>query len=88
MTVERAQPDPTRFSSIEAARGHAGLKPGDTGFASTDTHYVDAAGILLVAASWRWAHGLGPGDSGDVSRVDECPSTTGVGLVDQRKHER
>ncbi len=48
--------------------------PGDTSFASTGTAYVEASGRLLVASSYRWAEGGGPGDRGYVSRVDECPS--------------
>jgi hypothetical protein len=53
---------------------HISFRPGDTGFASTGTHYVDKAGRLLVSSSYRWAEDEGPGDSGYVSRVDECPS--------------
>ena len=50
------------------------FKPGDTGFASTGTHYVEPSGRLLLWSSYRWAEDEGPGDSSFVSRVDECPS--------------
>ena len=53
---------------------HIFLRPGKTSFASTGTHYVDRKGRLLISSSYRWAEDEGPGDSGFVSRVDECPS--------------
>jgi hypothetical protein len=53
---------------------HISFRPGDTGFASTGTHYVERSGRLLVSSSYRWAKDEGPGDSSFVSRVDECPS--------------
>jgi hypothetical protein len=53
---------------------HIFLRPGKTSFASTGTHYVDRKGRLLINSSYRWAEDEGPGDSGFVSRVDECPS--------------
>lgn len=54
---------------------HVVFPPGETGFASTGTHYVDAAGRLLVSSSYRWSENEGPGGSAYVSRVDECPSS-------------
>jgi hypothetical protein len=53
---------------------HISFRAGDTGFASTGTHYVEKSGRLLVSSSYRWAKDEGPGNSGFVSRVDECPS--------------
>lgn len=53
---------------------HIFLRPGKTSFANTGTHYVDRKGRLLISSSYRWAEDEGPGDSGFVSRVDECPS--------------
>jgi len=53
---------------------HIFFRPGDTGFASTGTHYVEKSGRLLISSSYRWAEDEGPGNSGFVSRVDECPS--------------
>ncbi len=68
-----------RFSpfmiSYRLFKVHISFKPGDTGFASTGTHYVEKSGRLLVSSSYRWAEDEGPGDSGFVSRVDECPSS-------------
>jgi hypothetical protein len=52
---------------------HIFLRPGDTSFASTGTHYVELEGRLLVSSSYRWAEDEGPGSSGYVSRVDEIP---------------
>ncbi len=66
---------------LESSR-HVVLKPGDTGFASTGTHFVDDAGTLLVASSFRWSEEIGPGDSGYVSRVDEIPSNTTIVVLD------
>jgi hypothetical protein len=54
---------------------HIFFRPGDTGFANTGTHYVEASGRLLVSSSYRWAEDEGPGSSSYVSRVDECPSS-------------
>ncbi len=53
---------------------HIFLRPGDTSFASTGTHYVEPGGRLLISSSYRWAKDEGPGNSGYVSRVDEIPS--------------
>ncbi|MGB7871596.1 MAG: hypothetical protein WBM01_25600 [Mycobacterium sp.] len=53
---------------------HIFLRPGDTSFASTGTHYVEPGGRLLISSSYRWAEDEGPGTSGYVSRVDEIPS--------------
>jgi hypothetical protein len=53
---------------------HISFKPGDTGFSSTGTHYVEKSGRLLVSSSYRWSEDEGPNDTGFVSRVDECPS--------------
>lgn len=53
---------------------HVTFRPGDTGFASTGTHYVEPSGRLLLLSSYRWAEDEGPGNSSYVSRVDECPS--------------
>jgi hypothetical protein len=52
---------------------HVVFKSGDTGFASTGTHYVEETGRLLLLSSYRWSEDEG-GDFGYVSRVDECPS--------------
>jgi hypothetical protein len=54
---------------------HVSFSPGDTGFASTGTHYVERSGRLLLLTSYRWAEDEGPGDSSYVSRVDELPSS-------------
>jgi hypothetical protein len=54
---------------------HIFFRPGDTGFASTGTHYVEPSGRLLISSSYRWAEDEGPADSSYVSRVDECPSS-------------
>jgi hypothetical protein len=54
---------------------HVSFSPGDTGFASTGTHYVERAGRLLLLSSYRWAEDEGPGESSYVSRVDELPSS-------------
>jgi hypothetical protein len=53
---------------------HVVFRPGDTGFASTGTHYVENTGRLLLSSSYRWAEDEGPGSSSYVSRVDECAS--------------
>jgi hypothetical protein len=53
---------------------HVFFRPGDTGFVSTGTHYVEESGRLLLSSSYRWAEDEGPGSSSYVSRVDECPS--------------
>jgi hypothetical protein len=55
---------------------HISFNAGDTGFASTGTHHVEASGRLLISSSYRWAEDEGPGGSSYVSRVDECPSAT------------
>ena len=54
---------------------HVFFRAGDTGFASTGAHFVEAAGRLLVSSSYRWSRDEGPGGSSYVSRVDECPSS-------------
>jgi hypothetical protein len=54
---------------------HVSFKPGDTGFASTGTHYVEESGRMLLLSSYRWAEEEGPGESSYVSRVDELPSS-------------
>ena len=54
---------------------HIVFPSGDTSFASTGTHYVEDTGRLLVSSSYRWSEDEGPGNSGYVSRVDECPSS-------------
>jgi hypothetical protein len=54
---------------------HVFLRPGDTSFANTGTHYVEPEGRLLVSSSYRWAEDEGPGNSGYVHRVDELPSS-------------
>ena len=59
------------FKVIKSFSQHIFLRPGDTSFASTGTHYVEPAGRLLVSSSYRWAEDEGPGSSGYVSRVDE-----------------
>lgn len=53
---------------------HVFFPPGDTGFVSTGTAYVEESGRLLLATSYRWAEDEGPGESSYVSRVDECSS--------------
>lgn len=53
---------------------HVIFKPGETGFASTGTHYVEPSGRLLLSSSTRWSNNEGPGNSAFVSRVDECAS--------------
>jgi hypothetical protein len=53
---------------------HVSFRPGNTGFASTGTHYVEKSGRLLLSSSYRWAEDEGPGESSFVSRVDECAS--------------
>jgi hypothetical protein len=58
------------------SRVQIGFRAGDTGFASTGTHHVEASGRLLISSSYRWAEDEGPGSSSYVSRVDECPSST------------
>lgn len=57
------------------ANVHISFNAGDTGFASTGTHHVEASGRLLISSSYRWAEDEGPGSSSYVSRVDECPSS-------------
>src|SRR5262249_52007541 len=43
---------------------HVSFKPGDTGFASTGTHYVEKSGRLLISSSDRWSK-----DEGRVPQV-------------------
>jgi hypothetical protein len=54
---------------------HVSFPAGDTGFASTGTHYVERSGRLLLSSSYRWAEDEGPRESSFVSRVDECASS-------------
>ncbi len=65
---------PTFAISPRVLSRHVSFPPGDTGFASTGTHYVDEAGRLLLLSSSRWSDDVGPGDAGYVSRVDELAS--------------
>jgi hypothetical protein len=55
---------------------HVYLAAGETGFANTGTHHVDASGRLLVSSSYRWDR---PRYADDppywVCRVDELPSS-------------
>lgn len=44
--------------------------PGDTGFTSTGTHYVEPGGQILVSSSYRWSEDQSH-EYGYVSRVDE-----------------
>jgi len=71
---------PVKFSPAfeiadQSISQHVFLRPGDTSFASTGTHYVEPGGRLLISSSYRWAEEEGPGSSSYVSRVDEIPST-------------
>jgi hypothetical protein len=70
---------PVTFSPFSIAprlsHTHIFFPSGDTGFASTGTHYVEKSGRLLVSSSYRWSNDEGPGSSSYVSRVDECPSS-------------
>ena len=65
---------PPLVIGARTAAVHVDFAPGDTSFASTGTHYVEASGRLLVSSSYRWAEDEGPGSSGYVTRVDELPS--------------
>jgi hypothetical protein len=64
--------------SYRLAHVHISFPAGDTGFASTGTHYVEQTGRLLISSSYRWAENLNPPDSPApgfyVCRVDELPS--------------
>ena len=61
--------------SYKLAQVHISFPAGDTGFASTGTHYVEKTGRLLVSSSYRWAKNLLHLPSQDfVCRVDELPS--------------
>ncbi|MBV9356772.1 MAG: hypothetical protein JO023_14760 [Chloroflexi bacterium] len=70
---------PIQFSPFQISprllSQHVFFKAGDTGFANTGTHFVEAHGRLLVSSSYRWSKDEGPGSSSYVSRVDECPSS-------------
>jgi hypothetical protein len=66
--------DPFMISTRQASI-HVSFPHGDTGFANTGTHHVDASGRFLLSSSYRWAKDGGPGNSGYVSRVDECASS-------------
>jgi hypothetical protein len=50
---------------------HVTFPAGDTSFASTGTHLVDAAGRIMVSCSYRWAKDDLSGGAGYVTRVDE-----------------
>jgi hypothetical protein len=50
---------------------HVTFPAGDTSFASTGTHYVDALGRVMVSCSYRWAKDDLSGGAGYVTRVDE-----------------
>jgi hypothetical protein len=50
---------------------HVTFPAGDTSFASTGTHYVDAFGRVMVSCSYRWAKDDLSGGAGYVTRVDE-----------------
>ena len=54
---------------------HVTFRGGDTGFATSGSHHVEASGRLLILSMYRWAKDEGPGDSDYVSRVDEVPSS-------------
>jgi hypothetical protein len=54
---------------------HVYFPSGDTGFASTGTHHVEASGRLLVSSSYRWSEAVGFPPVGFVSRVDELTSS-------------
>jgi hypothetical protein len=60
--------------SYRLSSTHISFRAGDTGFASTGTHYVEKSGRLLISSSYRWSEDEGPHGTGFVSRVDECPS--------------
>lgn len=55
---------------------HISFAAGDTGFASTGTHYVDRSGRLLVSSSYRWpAYRFPPPLLEEkFCRIDELPS--------------
>ena len=65
---------PTFAISPRVLTRHVSFPSGDTGFASTGTHYVDGTGRLLLLSSSRWSDDVGPGDASYVSRVDELAS--------------
>lgn len=54
---------------------HVKFRGGDTGFATSGSHHVEASGRMLLMSSYRWSKDEGPGDSDYVSRVDEVPSS-------------
>jgi hypothetical protein len=62
--------------SYKLAQVHISFPAGDTGFASTGTHYVEKTGRLLISSSYRWAENLSsPPAQNFVCRVDELPSS-------------
>ena len=65
---------PTMTISARASSHHIFLPSGDTGFASTGTHFVEPSGRMLLSSSYRWAKDEGPNGTSYVHRVDECPS--------------
>ena len=69
---------PVTFSPFSiAARSasvHIQFRPGDTGFSSTGTHFVDQRGRIMLSSSYRWSEDELSGGAGYVSRVDECCS--------------
>jgi hypothetical protein len=67
---------PTFAISPRVLSRHVSFPSGDTGFASTGTHYVDEAGRLLLLSSSRWSDDVAPGDASYVSRVDELASAS------------
>jgi hypothetical protein len=55
---------------------HIYFRPGDTGFSSTGTHFVDESGRLMVSSSYRWSEEESNATgAGYVSRVDELSSS-------------
>jgi hypothetical protein len=65
--------DPFVISS-KLAQVHISFPAGDTGFASTGTHYVEKSGRLLISSSYRWAENIDPPEMFFVCRVDELAS--------------
>ena len=56
---------------VPPAPMHVAFPAGDTSFASTGTHYVDALGRVMVSCSYRWAKDDLSNGAGYVTRVDE-----------------
>jgi hypothetical protein len=68
--------DPFVISS-KIEQVHISFPAGDTGFASTGTHYVEKTGRLLISSSYRWAENLDPPQApvqDFICRVDELAS--------------